>query len=128
MSETKSTASSGNSDTIAAEGDRLPEVYALIWRSHATDDAPDQEGFESRLPRLMEWLRSLKSNGVLLACGGGGFERNSGGLTLVRAASPEEAGELAEGNPMNEIGSTELLLWDVMYADLVARRYEERLS
>lgn len=109
-------------------GDRLPVVYALIWRSHATDDAFDHAEFESRIPRLMIWLRDLHAKGHLVGCGGGGFENHSGGLTLIRAGSPEEAMELGAGSPMNEIGHTELLVWDVFYADLVNRKYEDRLK
>lgn len=107
---------------------RLPEIYVLIWRSHATDDVFDQAEFESRIPRLMTWLSGLHAKGHLVACGGGGFEQHSGGLTLIRAGSPEEAMELGAGSPMNEIGHTELLIWDVFYADLVERGNEQRLK
>lgn len=107
---------------VAPPPDRLPVVYALIWRAHATDDAFDAREFQARIPRLMAWLRSLHERGALVACGGGGLEDRSGGLTLVRAASPEEALDLARGNPMNEIGTTELLVWDVYFADLAVPR------
>ena len=103
-------------------GDRLPEIYALIWRSNATDDEFDQEEFNARIPRLMEWLKGLHAEGKLAGCGGGGFENHAGGLTLVRAESVEEAMEIGEGSPMNEIGSTEILIWDVYYADLSVPR------
>jgi len=104
--------------------DQLPVVYALIWRSHQTDAEFDQEEFNRRLPQLMAWLHGLRDRGKLVACGGGGFANHSGGLTLVRADSPEEALELGAGSPMNEIGTIELLVWDVFYADLnVARTW-----
>ena len=70
----------------------------------------------------MAWLHDLHASGKLVACGGGGFAEHSGGLTLVRADSPEEAMRLGEGSPMNEIGVTELLVWDVFYADLKVAR------
>jgi uncharacterized protein YciI len=108
--------------------DRLPEIYALIWRSHDPEETFKQEEFESRIPRLMTWLRDLKSRGKLVACGGGGFENHAGGLTLLRADSIEEAQELAKGTPMNEIGSTEIFIWDVYYADLVQKRTEGNLT
>lgn len=98
---------------------RLPEVYALIWKSFEPDESFNQTEFEERIPRLMEWLGALHAGGHLLACGGGGFEHHSGGLTLIRAESVEQALELAQGNPMNEIGQTELMIWDLYYADLV---------
>lgn len=106
-----------NQQAAAADA-RLPEVYALIWKSTEPDGVFDQAEFTSRIPRLMEWLRELYAKGHLVACGGGGFENHSGGLTLVRASGPEEAIELGAGSPMNEIGTTELLVWDVYYADL----------
>ena len=102
--------------------DRLPTVYALIWRSHATDDEFDPEEFQQRIPRVMAWLRELHAAGELAACGGGGFENHSGGLTLVRAASVERALEIAAAHPLNEIGTTELLVWDVYFADLAVPR------
>lgn len=106
----------------------LPTIYALIWKSHQTDEVFDPEEFEKRIPRLMTWLKELHAAGSLVACGGGGFENHSGGLTLIRASSPERALELAAGSPMNEIGSTELLVWDVFYANLHDASRESRLK
>lgn len=102
--------------------DALPTVYALIWRSTETDATFDAAEFHARIPRLMEWLHGLQRRGLLVACGGGGFAEHAGGLTLVRAESPEQALEIAAGSPMNEIGATELLVWDVYYADLSVPR------
>lgn len=96
----------------------MTTIYALIWRSHETDATFQQSEFDARLPRLMEWLRGLHANGHLLACGGGGFEHHSGGLTLIRAETVEQALELSAGSPMNEIGTTELLVWDLYHANL----------
>ena len=105
-----------------------PEIYALIWRSNEPDETFDQAAFESRMPRLMEWLRSLYAGGHLVGCGGGGFEPHSGGLTLIRASSIEEARALGEGTPMNEIGTTEIMLWGVFYGDLSVKEREDRLK
>ena len=106
----------------------MTSIYALIWRSTATDDVFPQEEFDARIPRLMTWLRELKAVGHLVACGGGGFERHAGGLTLIRADSVEEATALSNGTPMNEIGSTEIFLWDVFFADLSERSHEDKLA
>jgi uncharacterized protein YciI len=107
--------------------ERLPEVYALIWRSSEPDETYNQEEFNSRVPRLMTWLRDLHAQGKLVACGGGGFENHSGGLTLIRASSVEEAQVLADGTPMNEIGTTDILVWDVFYANLVQTTRQSQL-
>jgi uncharacterized protein YciI len=107
-----------NSPAPVETSSRLPEIWALIWRSHETDDLFDQSTFDERVPRLMAWLRELRASGHLVACGGGGFANHAGGLTLVRAADPEEAARLAAGSPMNEIGTTETFIWDVFFAEL----------
>lgn len=112
----------------AGNSDRLQEIYALIWRSHKTSETFDPKEFEDRIPRLMAWLRELHGKGHLVGCGGGGFDHHSGGLTLIRASSEEEAVQLGAGSPMNEIGTTELFVWDVFYADLVDTKNEERLK
>jgi uncharacterized protein YciI len=99
-------------------GERLPEIYALISRSNDPDETYNQEEFSSRIPRLMTWLRDLHAKGKLVACGGGGFENHAGGLTLIRADTIEAAQKLANGTPMNEIGTAEILIWDLFFADL----------
>ena len=76
----------------------------------------------------MEWLKELYSKGKLVGCGGGGFESHAAGLTLINADSIDEARELSKGSPMNEIGTTEIMIWDVFYADLVERSREEKLK
>ena len=110
----------------STESNRLPEIYALIWRSAATDDTFDQSEFDARVPRLMKWLGLLHAQGKLVGCGGGGFENHAGGLTLVRAENIEEALELSTQSPMNEIGSTEVLVWGVYYAELSVPRDFQR--
>ncbi len=106
------------SESPPPRGSALPTVYALIWRASKPDEAFDPKEFQARIPRLMAWLSSLHARGVLVACGGGGFATHSGGLTLIRAGSPEEATQIAAQSPMNEIGKTDLLVWDVYYASL----------
>lgn len=54
--------------------------------------------------------------------GGGGFENHAAGLTLITADSVAEAAELSNGTPMNEIGTTEIMIWDVYYANLEVKR------
>ena len=106
----------------------MTTIYALIWRAADPDDTWKQDEFDARIPRLMAWLRSLKAGGNLLACGGGGFEHSAGGLTLIRADGIEEARKLSAGSPMNEIGSTEIFLWDLYYGDLVERAHAASLD
>ncbi|HEX2788484.1 MAG TPA: YciI family protein [Ignavibacteria bacterium] len=103
-------------------------VYALIWKSNKPDDEFDSTEFECRIPRLMEWLKDLKKKGKLVACGGGGFENHAGGLTLINADSIEEAQQLSNGTPMNEIGTTEIMVWDVYYADISEKKQEKTLE
>lgn len=105
----------------------LPLVYACIWRAHDPDETFKPEEFEARIPRLMVWLKELYLRGKLVACGGGGFESHSGGLTLIKAESLEEAFELSSGSPMNEIGKTEIMLWDVFFGDLHIKEREHKL-
>ncbi len=96
----------------------FPRMYALIWRASKPDAEFDHAGFEARLPRLMLWLRELHAGGWLVACGGGGFEHSAGGLTIVRARDVHHACELSDGTPMNEIGTTEVLEWDVFFGKM----------
>lgn len=100
-------------------------VYALIWKSHEPDEIFNPQEFDDRIPRLMAWLKDVHKKGKLVACGGGGFENHTGGLTLITADNIEEAIEISEGSPMNEIGTTEILMWDVFYGDL---NEKERVS
>lgn len=106
----------------------MADIYALIWKSEKPDETFIQEEFTNRVPRLMEWLKKLKTEGHLIACGGGGFENHSGGLTLVYADSPEHAQELSNGSPMNEIGKTDIMFWDVYYGNLVQLDNENKIS
>ncbi len=111
-----------------AQQSPFPIVYACIWKAYESDATFDPRRFEERVPRLMQWLKDLHSKGKLVACGGGGFENHTGGLTLIKADSIEEAIALSDGSPMNEIGRTEILLWDVFYGNLAVTEREEKLK
>lgn len=78
-----------------------------------------EEEFTSRLPGLMTWLNDLRQQRRLRGCGG--WLDAKGALTLIEADSIEEAGAIDRLNPLNEIGSTEILAWEVFYADLVVQ-------
>jgi uncharacterized protein YciI len=108
--------------------DKLKQVYALIWKASVPDSEFKQEEFESRIPRLMVWLKDLYAKGKLAGCGGGGYENHAGGLTLITADNIEEALLLSAANPMNEIGSTEIMVWDVYYANLILKKQEKKLK
>lgn len=109
------------------QNNSLPTVYALIWRSAQRDEEFNQDEFNNRIPRMMVWLHDLYKAGKLVACGGGGFESYAGGLTLVRADTIEEALDIRGQSPMNEIGTTELLVWDVFYGVMDIRGREDML-
>ncbi|MFN8286618.1 MAG: YciI family protein [Chitinophagales bacterium] len=106
----------------------FPVIYACIWKANETDATFNPQEFEERIPRLMAWLKDLNAKGKLVACGGGGFESHSGGLTLIKANSIEEAIELSNGTPMNEIGKTEIMVWDVYYGNLQVTEREQQLK
>ncbi len=89
----------------------MAELYAIIWRSSA-----GVEEFESRIPGLMEWLRDLKAEGRLKACGG--WLHDEGGLTIIEAESLDEAIAIQQRNPLEKIGTSEIHAWDLFFADL----------
>ena len=104
-----------------AEGER-PILFACIWKAKETGQA-SSDGFQERIPRLMIWLKKLRTSGNLVACGGGAYGSGldsdySGGLTIIKARSYADAVQLSNGTPMNEIGSTTVLLWDIFYGNL----------
>ncbi|MCX6118848.1 MAG: YciI family protein [Proteobacteria bacterium] len=96
--------------------------FACLWKANESGERANEQ-FQERIPRLMQWLKKLRSNGNLVACGGGAFGPGSesdtgGGLTIIKAHSYKEALELSNGTPMNEIGTTTVLLWDIFYGSL----------
>jgi len=104
------------------------DIYALLWRSHASDDDFDQQAFNDRMPALFDWLKQLKSQSKLLACGGGGFEFSPGGLTIIYAQSTEEAQSIATASPLSDIGNTEIFFWGVFHADMQFNLEDPRLQ
>lgn len=70
----------------------------------------------------MEWLKQLQNDGHLVTCGSGALEHHAGDLALLEADSCEQAKEPSDGNPMDEIGASDLLIWDVYFADLSVPR------
>jgi hypothetical protein len=104
------------------------EVYALIWKSNEPVETFKQSEFDARIPRLMAWLQDLFAKGRLVGCGGGAFDKHAGGLTLINASGIDEAKELGKGSPMNEIGKTEIMVWDVFYGDLVGHKMIAQLK
>lgn len=113
---------------MAEEQSSFKVVYALIWKAHEPDEIFNPEEFDKRIPRLMEWLKEIYKKGKLVACGGGGFENHTGGLTLITADNIEEALEISKGSPMNEIGDTELMVWDVFYGNLDEKKQSVKLE
>lgn len=101
----------------------MKTCYALIWKGDE-----DHAAFQARIPQLMNWLRDLYTKGQLLACGGGGYEVGNGGLTILQLDSVEEALSIMASYPMNDIGTTELLVWDVFFAKLDVRENEHKLQ
>jgi len=112
---------------MAEQENPFKVVYALIWKSNEPDEIFNPQEFEDRIPRLMLWLKDIHKQGKLVACGGGGFENHSGGLTLITADNIEEAIAISEGSPMNEIGETEILMWDVFYGALDEKNRIDKL-
>jgi len=90
----------------------MKTIYACIWESNAS-----QEEFDKRVPRVMAWLNDLKQSGKLRGCGGCQDDL-VGGLTLIEAESIEEVKKMNRTYPLNEIGKTKIVPWDVYHCDL----------
>jgi uncharacterized protein YciI len=89
----------------------MKTVYAILWTMTAT-----QEAFDAAVPRLMEWLQTLKSSGQLKACGG--FANVDGGLTMIEAQDLAEATRIAERSPQAALGTSRVFEWEVFDAEL----------
>ena len=61
------------------------------------------------------------------ATGSGGFEVGDGGLTILNVDSVEEAQAIMATYPMNDIGTMDLMVWDVFYADMAVKENEPKL-
>jgi uncharacterized protein YciI len=99
--------------TPRPEAPSMTNVYAILWRY--TEPA---EKFGALVPSIMAWLKDLRRRGILVACGGGGFADADGGLTIIRAAGPEEAAAEMARCPQTAFGTMELFEWGVYFADL----------
>ena len=95
----------------------MKTVYALVWRR----SVPAAE-FERRIPEIMAWLRDLRRRGRLRGCGGAGGAEWNGGVTLIEAASADEAIAEAAASPQASMGATEVVQWEVYFADLVVEK------
>jgi uncharacterized protein YciI len=89
-------------------------LYVVLSKGAAT---PDQIG--AVLPRHLEYMIGLERQGVLFASGpladGEGRTRGDG-LTILRAASAEDARRIAEADPfvIDKLRSFELREWTLM--------------
>jgi uncharacterized protein YciI len=99
---------------MVALGGSVKTIYALLWKMNVP-----QTQFEAHIPAIMDWLRELKRRGKLLGCGGAGGASWDGGLTLIEAADAKEAIAEASRSPQAAIGTTEVVEWEVYFANLV---------
>ncbi len=97
------------------------KLYVILSKGGAT---PEQLG--TVLPEHLEYMIGLEKRGVLFASGP--LTTDAGkpvgdGLTIVRAASVEEAREIASADPfvMNKIRTFEVREWTVMEGSLGVR-------
>ena len=95
------------------------KLYVVL--SHPS---PAPEKLKPLLPAHFEYMISLEKRGVLFASGPfsdpGGGPPNGAGLTILRAASADEARALAEADPFvaNGLRTFELKEWTVMEGSL----------
>ncbi|HTS40573.1 MAG TPA: YciI family protein [Xanthobacteraceae bacterium] len=94
------------------------ELYVVLSKGDAT---PEQIG--AHLPQHLEYMIGLEKKGVLFASGplrdAAGKTRGDG-LTIIRAASADEARKIAERDPfvVNKLRTFELKQWTVMEGSL----------
>lgn len=90
------------------------KLYVVLSKGGA---APEQ--IAAHLPKHLEYMIGLEKQGLLFASGpladAGGATRGDG-LTILRAASADEARKIAEADPfvVNGLRSFELREWTVM--------------
>jgi uncharacterized protein len=95
------------------------KFYAVL-----SQPSPTPEKLKPLLPAHFEYMISLEKRGVLFASGpfsdSGGGPPNGAGLTILRAASADEARALAEADPfvVNGLRTFELKEWTVMEGSL----------
>ena len=110
-------------ERIAALTGRMlrPKFYAVLSKPAA---GPEQ--FKALLPSHLEYMISLEKRGVLFASGPlaeGDGPPSGAGLTILRAASAQQARELAEADPFVRAGlrTFELKEWTIMEGTLGLR-------
>jgi uncharacterized protein len=95
------------------------KFYAVL-----SQPSPTPEKLKPLLPAHFEYMIALEKRGVLFASGpfsdSRGGPPNGAGLTILRAASAEEARALAEADPFvaNGLRTFELKEWTVMEGSL----------
>jgi uncharacterized protein YciI len=95
------------------------KFYAVL-----SQPSPTPEKLKPLLPAHFEYMISLEKRGVLFDSGPfsdpGGGPPNGAGLTILRAASADEARALAEADPFvaNGLRTFELKEWTVMEGSL----------
>jgi uncharacterized protein len=94
------------------------KLYVVLTRATAGPDA-----IKAALPAHLEYMIGLEKAGALFASGPltePGGEPRGDGLTILRAASADEARRLAEADPfsVNGLRTFELREWTVMEGSL----------
>ena len=97
------------------------KLYAVL-----SQPSPTPEKLKALLPSHLEYMIGLEKRGVLFASGplaDGEGPPNGAGLTVLRAASAQEARELAEADPfvVNGLRTFELKEWTIMEGTLGLR-------
>ena len=94
------------------------KLYVVLSKGGAA-----QEKIAQYLPRHLEYMIGLEKKGVLFASGPlaeADAKTRGDGLTILRAASPQAAREIAEADPfvVNGLRSFELREWTLMEGSL----------
>jgi len=94
------------------------KFYAVL-----SQPSPAPEKLKPLLPAHLEYMIGLEKRGLLFASGplsDGSGPPNGAGLTILRAASAEEARALAEADPfvVNRLRTYELKEWTIMEGTL----------
>jgi len=97
------------------------KLYAVL-----SQPSPTPEKLKALLPSHLEYMIGLEKRGVLFASGplaDGEGPPNGAGLTVLRAASAQEARALAEADPfvVNGLRTFELKEWTIMEGTLGLR-------
>jgi uncharacterized protein len=102
----------------------MQNMLRLKFYAVLSQPSPTPEKLKPLLPAHLEYMISLEKRGVLFASGplsdGRPGPPNGAGLTILRAASADEARALAEADPFvaNGVRTFELKEWTVMEGSL----------